>query len=87
MFCHPALSILNRYDVQNKTELYHTLDVFLRCDGILKDAADALYIHRNSLRYRMERIQELTGVDLTDGSVRFLLQMSFQIDRFTGKEG
>ena len=86
-FCHPALFILNRYDAKHGTDLYLTLETFLFCDGILKDTAEKLFIHRNSLRYRMERIEELTGVDLSRGDVRFLLLMSYRIDRFIGNDG
>ena len=44
----------------------HTLRVFLDCSGSWKRAADRLHLHVNTLRYRIERIGQLTGRDLTD---------------------
>lgn len=86
LFCHPALSVLSRYDHDSGTDLYHTLDVYLECDCSVKNTAEKLYIHRNSLSYRLEKIKHLTNADLTDSKVRFLLAMSYRIDHFTGRD-
>lgn len=84
VFCHPALAMLNRYDIKNNSDLYHTLDVFLAHNCSVKDTAQALFIHRNSLNYRLERIHTLTQVDLSDSNTCFLLRMSYAIDRYLG---
>lgn len=81
-FCHPALERLRRYDADNGAELLHTLEAFLACDCSVKLTAERLFIHRNSLAYRLRRIPELTGLDLSDPGTRFLLEMSFAITRF-----
>lgn len=86
LYCHPALALLNRYDHANGTDFYHTLEIYLNCNCSIKDTAQRLYIHRNSLNYRLERIQELTQIDLTNSNVRFLLEMSYRIDHFTGRD-
>lgn len=86
LFCHPALSILSRYDRGNGMDLYHTLKIYLQCDCSVKDTAQALFIHRNTLNYRLERIQALTQINLSDSNVRFLLAMSYRIDHFTGRD-
>ncbi len=52
------------YDSQHGTELVHTLEVFLACSGSWTKAAGQMYVHVNSLRYRIRRIEELTGRDL-----------------------
>ena len=82
-FRHPALSLLSQYDQENNTELYHTLDVFLSCGCNIKLATEKLFIHRNSLSYRIKRISELSQIDLDDCNTRFLLEMSYRIDHFT----
>ena len=46
------------------TELVRTLRVFLDCSGSWTKAAEAMFVHVNSLRYRMRRVEELTGRDL-----------------------
>ena len=85
-FCHPALSILSRYDHDNGTDLYHTMETYLACNCSVKDAAERLFIHRNSLNYRLERIHALTQAKLNNSNVRFLLTMSYRIDHFTGRD-
>lgn len=85
-YCHPALSILSRYDHANGTDLYHTLKVYLACGCSSKDTAQALFIHRNSLNYRLERIRDLTQTDLSDSRSQFLLDMSYRIDLFIGHD-
>ena len=58
------LSPLLGYDAAHGTELVRTLRVFLDCSGSWTKAAEAMFVHVNSLRYRMRRVEELTGRDL-----------------------
>lgn len=83
-FCHPALEMLRRYDGENDTDLFNTLGIYLQCDCNIKRAAEKMFVHRNSLAYRLRRIAELTRVDLEDSGTRFLLNMSYRILRFIG---
>lgn len=76
---HPALRILEEHDRTHEAGLTETLKVFLRENCSYTAAARALYIHRSTLLYRMERIVELTGIDTGDPEERFLLQMSYYI--------
>jgi Purine catabolism regulatory protein-like family/PucR C-terminal helix-turn-helix domain len=57
------LDPLVAYDRDHGTELVATLDAFLACSGSWSKAAEAMFIHVNSLRYRIRRIEELTGRD------------------------
>lgn len=82
-FCHPALTLLKKYDHNKDTDLYHTLNVYLACGCSIKLTAEKLFIHRNSLSYRLKRIAELTQADLENSNTRFLLEMSYRIDHFT----
>ncbi|ADL05237.1 PucR family transcriptional regulator [Lacrimispora saccharolytica] len=81
-FCHPALAVLNQYDHENNSQLYKTLCVFLEKGCNIKLTSESLYIHRNSLVYRLNRITEISRVDLSDINTRFLLRLSFLIDRY-----
>lgn len=58
------LAPLLDYDREHGTELVRTLRVFLECSGSWTKAADAIFVHVNSLRYRIRRVEELTGRDL-----------------------
>ncbi len=81
-FRHPALHLLLNYDEENNTDLYNTLDAYLSCGCNIKITAEKLFIHRNSLAYRLKRIYELTQISPEDVSTRFLLEMSFRMDHF-----
>ena len=52
------------YDRQRQTSLLKTLEEFLRRRGNISATAEALYVHPNTLRQRLRRIQELSGLDL-----------------------
>ena len=77
-FCDETLAALVDYDEKNGTELVLTLEVYFRCDASLRAAADALYLHRNSLAYRLRRISEITGLDLDNLEDRFRLQLALK---------
>jgi purine catabolism regulatory family protein/PucR-like helix-turn-helix protein len=57
------LGPLEDYDRDHASELVRTLAVFLDCSGSWQKAADEMFVHVNSLRYRISRIGELTGRD------------------------
>ncbi len=83
-FCHPALAVLRQSDQENNSELYKTLCIFIENSCSIKLTAEALFIHRNSLAYRLNRIVELCHLDFTDTNTLFLLRLSFLIDRYNG---
>jgi purine catabolism regulator len=78
-FCEDVLGALLRYDAANETELVHTLRIFFRQNSNVSQAAQALYVHRNTLNYRLDRIAEITGVDLNDADARLCLQLALKI--------
>ena len=53
------------YDRAHDADLVHTLDTFLACSGSWTRCAAQLHVHVNTLRYRISRIEQLTGRDLT----------------------
>lgn len=63
------------------TELARTAEVFLDCAGQAGRAAAELGIHRQTLYYRLTRVQQLTGLDLSDGKDRLLLHMALKSAR------
>ncbi|MEU3371727.1 PucR family transcriptional regulator [Streptomyces sp. NPDC006711] len=62
-------------------ELAHTAEVFLDCAGQAGRAAAALGIHRQTLYYRLSRVEHLTGLDLDQGEDRLLLHMALKAAR------
>ncbi len=63
------------------TELARTAEVFLDRAGQASRAAAELGIHRQTLYYRLARVQQLTGLDLNDGEARLLLHMALKAAR------
>ncbi|MFI1648825.1 PucR family transcriptional regulator [Streptomyces avidinii] len=62
-------------------ELARTTEVFLDCAGQAGRAAAALGIHRQTLYYRLGRVEQLTGLDLDEGEDRLLLHMALKASR------
>ena len=78
-FIHESVPFLERYDQEHKTDYLQTLRQFLKNDCSLVGTANALYIHRNTLVYRIRQIRELTGLDLDQWTVRFRLLLSIEL--------
>ena len=86
-FCHPSLQVLKDYDKANNTELYTSLDVYLKCNRNLGVTAEVLYLHRNSISYRISRIVDITGIDLNDINTISALVDSYRIQHFLTNSG
>lgn len=61
--------ILN-YDAQNNAALLASLHAYLQCNGNVAKTAQKIFVHRNTLLYRLNQINELTGMDLDDAMIR-----------------
>ncbi|MDN3270439.1 PucR family transcriptional regulator [Streptomyces sp. MA15] len=64
-FTARLLDPLRAYDRRHRAELIPTLEAFLDCDGSWTRCATRLHLHVNTLRYRVGRIEQLTGRDLS----------------------
>jgi purine catabolism regulator len=81
-FQEETLGALLAYD--GGLELIHTLEAYFEHNGNLSQTAEALYVHRNTLIYRMERIAEITGLDLDRPDTRLAVQLALYISRMMG---
>jgi hypothetical protein len=81
------LAPLEGYDRDHGTELVRTLEVFLACSGSWNKAADEMFVHVNSLRYRIRRISELTGRDPRSLADQAALLLALQIPGSAQDEG
>ena len=59
------LSPLIAYDIQHVSNYVQTLEFFLKYDGSIQAVAEELFIHRNTVQYRMNNIRQLLGSSLT----------------------
>ncbi len=64
LFCDSLLGPIEAGEGQYGGELMRSLEAFIECNGQWERAAQQLYCHRHTLRYRIRRIEELTGRDL-----------------------
>ena len=76
------LGVLIDYDAAKNSDLVSTLSHYLECGGNYDESAGALHIHRSTLRYRLGRISELTGLDLRNIDTRFNLHAATRAWRF-----
>lgn len=74
----PQLRALADHDRDHATEYVPTLRAVLDALGNAAQAARALHVHVNTVRYRMRRVSELTGVDLGDGDARLALELELR---------
>jgi|GEM_PF-4504361 len=80
----PQLKILRERDQEKGSELFRTLETYVRlkCNG--QGTARELFIHRTTFLYRMKVIRELTGLDIEDETVYERLMISFALYRRAG---
>ena len=74
---HPAIPAIKAHDLAHKTDYCRTLHCFLKNERRHQQTAEELFIHRNTLFLRLEKIHELWPLDLSDPEERFYLLFSF----------
>jgi DNA-binding PucR family transcriptional regulator len=72
------------YDEQYETELVQTLQTFLEADGNVAGTAQRLFTHRHTIYYRLERVRELSGLDVSSSDGREKLSLGLKAMRVLG---
>lgn len=70
---------LERYDLNNNAELCRTLETYLECQQNTSATAKKLFIHRNTMIYRISQIELLLGIDIKDSDSLYRIQTGFYI--------
>ncbi|MCO0600193.1 helix-turn-helix domain-containing protein [Peribacillus butanolivorans] len=73
------LQILQKKDQESQTKLLQTMEIFLLNNCRIKPTAEQLYIHTNTLKYRMNQIADLTSIDFDDFHSRIQLYVDLQL--------
>ncbi|MDP4756598.1 MAG: helix-turn-helix domain-containing protein [Aquiluna sp.] len=68
------------------TELLNTLKTYLECGRSLEATSKVLFVHANTVRYRLRRIQEILGEDATDPRTAFVLQIALALGAISDSE-
>jgi purine catabolism regulator len=80
-FCDRTLGALLEYDLRQHADLIKTLEAFFACHGNLSQTAEMLIVHRNTLLYRMNRINEIAEIDMDRPETRLALHLAITIRR------
>ena len=83
--CPPELLKLIAYGQENGPELLDTLRIYLRCGRSKAEAAKKLFVHVNTVKYRITQIQEITNLDLSDDETALSLLLAFKMLEYREK--
>lgn len=77
-----VLGKLLLYDQKNKSDFTHTLEVYLEENEDTAAVIKRLFIHRNTLTYRLKRIEEILGCSMADSETRLNVRIAFKMRSF-----
>lgn len=77
-----AMRDLIIYDQGSASDLINTLEFYFSCNESIKETANQLFIHVNTLKYRLKKIQEITKLDISKSDDKFMLYMGLKIHQY-----
>lgn len=80
-----VLSKLNEFEEAKRADYLKTLQLFLKLGGNVQEVSEQNHTHRNTVLYRLGKIEETLDIDLKDGDTRCLLQTALYIKNLLGK--
>lgn len=80
-FVHPALLILKEYDKDKNNELIDTLEMYLTCNLNAVKTAEELFVHYKTVLYRLNRIKEITNLDIENRGHMLEIEVGLKILR------
>ena len=83
LFCAPELILLKKHDLEKGTDYFQTIKTYLSCQQDSNATAKALFIHRTTLGYRLEKINKLVPIKLETEYDRLYFQLSALIIEHT----
>lgn len=85
-YCHPSLLTLIAFDKKNNTDYTHSLHVYLQNMTNLAKSANALHIHRNTMIYRIKKIEKIMHIKLQANNILLHLHLSFIFIKYLNSE-
>lgn len=82
-FERQTVAPLLEYDARHGTHLMETLQAYMECDGNLSEAAGQLFAHRHTVRYRLKRVGDITGLDVSRFEDATRLYLAVRASRIT----
>lgn len=77
-FCRDTIKPLIDYDKANNSELVKTLNIYFQCNGNMKKISEKMYMHYNTIIYRLQKIREITGLNIDDSDSRLNLEIALK---------
>lgn len=78
-YYHPTLLKLISKDLESKSQLIKTLSVYLENDGKVGVSAEKLFIHTNTLNYRIKQMEEISELNISDFNLKVSLYLELQL--------
>ncbi|HWR45983.1 PucR family transcriptional regulator [Sporomusa sp.] len=79
VFIDETLGKILQYDQEKGAELLKTLEVYFECNGKLKKVTEKMFVHYNTILYRLDRIQQITGCSLEDATACLNLHLALKL--------
>ena len=76
---HPAIARLSAYDAESGSEMLATLRAYIDASCNQVECARAIHVHLNTLKYRLKRISEISGIDFKDQRDLLYLRISLEL--------
>lgn len=81
LYARNTLEPIKDYDIENNGKLMQTLQQFVSTGGLLEETANRLSQHKNTIRYRLDKVRDLTGLDYKNFTQLEQLSMAVKIDQ------
>lgn len=78
-FINDFIAPIIKNDSENNSELLKTLKIFLECGRSNRKCAQKMYVHHNTIRYRLEQIEEICNLDINSSEDLLILEMALKI--------
>ncbi len=85
-FAESMLGVVRSYDRRHHTKLGSTLRSYMAHRCTVSDTAKALHVHANTVAYRLRRVEELLGIDLSDPEAMLHMQLALMIENILGDQ-
>ncbi|OHX55829.1 helix-turn-helix domain-containing protein [Planococcus faecalis] len=85
-FVTTNLDVLSNYDLVKNTNYTEVLRLYIESNGSVMEVADKLYLHRNTINYRISRIEELMNCNLDEFNTRLNIALAFMLLDVFGNE-
>ena len=76
--CNDTINPIVEYDKLNNAELIKTLRVYFKCNGNMKKISKEMFMHYNTIVYRIQKIKDITGVDFENGDIRLKFEIALK---------